>query len=387
MSKIAIFTSARSEYGSIKGLLKLLHEDPTTDPLLIVAGSHLSEIDGYTIQEIKDDCFPIAATIDFLTEDRSTHRFSTSLADLMKQFCQTIQQLAPDLLILTGDRMELLPVASAATCLAVPIAHISGGEITEGAIDDSVRHAVTKLSHLHFPTNELHANRIKQMGEESWRITTTGEPALDAIDELNPLSRKALEEHTGTKLDAPVVIVTYHPETLSKTSVEDFTQALEAMAQTPASYVITFPNADPGSTELIKKIQEYSAKINNITVCQSLGQQRYYSLMSIADAMLGNSSSGLWEAPSFKLPVVNIGYRQDGRLQAKNVINVPDPTTLSIAEALEKALSSAFKESLSNISNPYKMGNAARNIVEVIRQLPGKEKLLKKKFTNNCKID
>ena len=157
---------------------------------------------------------------------------------------------------------------------------------------------------------------------------------------------------------------------------------LEAMAQIPATYVVTFPNADPGSADIIKALHHYSSKIEKMAICQSLGQQRYYSLMSIADAMLGNSSSGLWEAPSFQLPVINVGHRQDGRLQAANVINIPQPTTQLVIKGLKKALTTEFKDSLRHISNPYKIGNAAHNILQVIRQLPSKEKLLKKKFTD-----
>jgi UDP-hydrolysing UDP-N-acetyl-D-glucosamine 2-epimerase len=309
--------------------------------------------------------------------------FTSSLGDLMVKFCQTIKEITPDLLILTGDRMELLPVASAAICLGIPIAHISGGEITEGAIDDSVRHAVTKLSHLHFASNAQHAKRLIQMGEEPWRVTTTGEPALDAIDELQPLSREELEQHIGIKLESPLVIVTYHPETLGNGDVEDFTNILEAIAQTPATYVFTFPNTDPGSAAIIEKLHHYSSKIKKSAICQSLGQQRYYSLMGIAEAMLGNSSSGLWEAPSFKLPVINVGYRQGRRLRAENVIDIPRPTPHSVVQGLEKALSPDFKHSLRHISNPYKMGNAVCNILQVIRQLPSRKKLLNKKFIDD----
>ena len=378
--KIGVFTSARSEYGSFRGLIAAILDHPTLDLCLLVSGSHLLSEDGATIDEIRSDGFPIAAEIEMFDGDRTRQGFSKALGRELIGISSVLAEEKPDILLVNGDRAELLPLATAALALGIPMAHIAGGEITEGAIDDSVRHAITKLSHLHFPTNELHAKRIMQLGEEPWRVTVTGEPALDSLDELPRVSVSELEDFLGLPLKDPVVIVTYHPETLGDTGESHVEALIEVMRRIQATFVITYPNADPDSDVIRQKFQEFCEGDKAAVMVASLGQVRYYSMMSIAAAMLGNSSSGLWEAPSFELPVVNVGGRQDGRMRANNVIDAPDGVVLAIEEAVTKALSGAFKEGLKGMKNPYGSGGATDEILEVLASTQMGNRLIRKKF-------
>ena len=380
--KIGVFTSARSEYGSFRALIKRIIDHPDLDLCLLVSGNHLVKEDGLTVQEIEADGFPIAARIPMFDHDRSREGFSKALGRELIGVTEALASQRPDLLLINGDRAELLPLVTAATSLGIPVAHIAGGEITEGAIDDSVRHAVTKLSHLHFPTNELHAQRIRCMGEEPWRITVSGEPALDTIATMPLANKNELESFLDIELADPVVLVTYHPETLGEAGEDSVAKLIDAMAQVNATYVVTYPNADPGSAGILRQLQAFVDEHPQAVLVPSLGQVRYYSMLHMASAMLGNSSSGLWEAPSFALPTVNVGGRQDGRLRAKNVIDVLDDDAQHIQEALRQALSAEFRDNLKGMVNPYGDGTAIDQIVAVLRKTPLGPKLLRKKFVD-----
>lgn len=384
--KIAVFTSSRSEYGSFRGLIKAIHESRTLELCLIVSGSHLEQSGGFTKLEIEEDQIPISAEVKMFQNDSTKLGFANALGRELLGVNEVLNESQPDLILINGDRADLLPLATSAMCLGIPIAHIAGGEITEGAIDDSVRHAITKLSHLHFPTNILHAQRIAQMGEEEWRISVTGEPALDNILQMDYVSRSELCDFLGMELVDPVVLVTYHPETLGGNGLKDVRELLEAMRLVEATYVITYPNVDPGSQEIVKLMREFCAEYHHAVLVPSLGQLRYYSMLRIASLMLGNSSSGLWEAPSFGLPVVNVGGRQDGRLRAVNVIDVKNVDALSIQEAMKKALESGFKEGLKGMLNPYGNGSAIAQIIDQLESVELGRKLIRKQFveTNGC---
>jgi len=381
--KIGVFTSARSEYGSFRELLQRIEDHPEMDLCLLVSGNHLSGGAEGTLSEIEADGFEIAAKVKMFIDDHSRGGYASALGRELMGLADVLDLEKPDLLMINGDRGELLPVATVALALNIPLAHIAGGEITEGALDDAVRHAVTKLSHLHFATNVQHAKRICQMGEEDWRVTVTGEPGLDIISKMKFLPREELGEYLDLTLDGPVVLVTYHPETLGVDAEEAVSRLLEAMDSFEAIYVITYPNADPGSEGILQKLKLFCSSHERSVLVSSLGQVRYYSMMKVASMVLGNSSSGLWEAPSFELPVVNVGGRQDGRLRGKNVIDVSGCSAEDIKVGMDLALSEAFKNSLIGMNNPYGNGKAIDKIMEVIESVSFDRSLLRKKFIDH----
>ncbi|MGJ8672984.1 UDP-N-acetylglucosamine 2-epimerase [Rubritalea sp.] len=380
--KITVFTSSRAEYGSFRGLVRALEAHADLELCLIVSGSHLSQSDGFTKSEIEEDGIPIAAEVEMFDGKSTREEFSKALGRELIGVTEALVRHQPAIILINGDRAELLPLATAAVCLGIPIAHIAGGEITEGAIDDSIRHAVTKLSHLHFPTNPLHAQRIMGMGEEPWRVTVTGEPALDGILGMDYLSKEELSEELGVDFTDPVVVVTYHPETLGGGAIEDVRALLEGARRINANFVFTYPNADPGSALILEALRDFCDSHSNAVLVSSLGQIRYYSVLKYGSAMLGNSSSGLWEAPSFGLPVVNVGGRQDGRLRARNVIDVKTCKANDISSALKLALSKGFKDTLKGVANPYGDGTAIQKILDVLVSVDLGTKLLRKKFVD-----
>lgn len=380
--KIGIVTTSRADFGSSKPLIELLNEQPDVSVQVYVGGMHLLSSMGNTVGEIESNHFQIHKRVDFLggaTDDALSMGMCSGLA--ISEFSKAFAEGKPDLLVLVGDRYELLAIASAALFQKIPIAHLSGGEITGGAIDDLVRHALTKLSHLHFPTTECHGERIKQMGEESWRVLPFGEPALDRLSEPLRYDKGDLEKFLGIQLDTPIVVVTFHPETLRGKGAWEVEALICAMREVPATYVITAPNIDEGYTEILEKFKSFSSENDRSVFIESLGQERYYSLLSIADAMLGNSSSGIWESASFELPVVNVGGRQKGRLRAANVVDV-DLDADAISESLKTALNPSTKECLKGLVNPYSDGQAAQRIVERLCNVTIDETLLCKKFVD-----
>jgi len=382
MRKIAVITGTRAEYGLFFWVIKGIQEDPGLELQLIVTGMHLSPEFGLTVREIEKDGFPIAERVEMLLSSDTETAIVTSMGLGMIGFAKAYEKLRPDLLLVLGDRFEILSAVAAAVPFRVIVAHIHGGEVTEGAMDDLFRHAITKMSHLHFPATQAYANRIKQMGEPPGNVFCFGAPGIDNIYQLDLMNRNDLLEILELPRDKKIGLVTYHPVTLEENSTgSQVPELLEAVDCFDGFFwVFTLPNADTESRVIVNNIKSYvhdnPAKAK---LFSSLGQLRYLSLLKHATLMVGNSSSGIIEAPSFELPVVNIGDRQRGRIRADNVIDVPAGKKNNIADAINKAVSNRFKESLKGLGNPYGKGDASRKIVEILKAVEMADKI-KKQF-------
>ncbi|RJR21782.1 MAG: UDP-N-acetylglucosamine 2-epimerase (hydrolyzing) [Nitrospiraceae bacterium] len=373
MRKIAVITGTRAEYGHLYHIIKGIHEDPELELQLIVTSMHLSPEFGMTVHAIEKDGFPVADKVEMLLSSDTDEGISISMGLGMIGFAKAYTRLKPDIMVLLGDRSEIHAAASAAAPFRIPIAHIHGGETTEGAIDELFRHSITKLSHLHFTATKAYADRIKQMGEGPDNIFVTGAPGLDSIVDLPLLSKVDLAGELGLPADREWGVVTFHPATLetekTEDSIKEILQALDSFHR--VHWVFTFPNADTSGRTIINHIREYAAgNDRHASVFISLGQLRYLSALKAASVMVGNSSSGIIEAPSFELPVVNIGSRQEGRIRAKNVIDVPECISSKITDAVRKALSPQFRETLKGLENPYGDGTASSKILQVLKNAP-----------------
>lgn len=347
---------------------------------LVVAGAHLSSEHGSTVSEIEADGFMIDDRVEMMLASDSPVGAAKSIGLGTIAFSDIFSRCTPDIVLIVGDRYELLSVACAAVPFRIPIAHVSGGDRTEGAIDNQVRNAVSMMSSLHFVAMQEHGDRLVQMGEEPWRIFVTGDPALDAINHMELLTRRELEDRLMTPLEQPVLLVTFHPTTLGSQSVSDEIAALlGALSEVDGTLIFTASNPDVGRNVVMENIREFVARRPSARLFANLGQKLYYSLLSVADAMVGNSSSGIWEAPSFELPVVNVGERQHGRVRSANVIDVRSDKE-SILEAVRKALNPAFKESLRGLKNRYGDGKAAPRIARVLKEIELSPRLVKKRY-------
>lgn len=350
------------------------------EPLLFVSGMHLSPEFGNTVTFIEEDGFVINEKIPMLVSGDTDQDIAISIGLGVIGLAHCFSRTRPDILLLVGDRYELLSAVSVAVTFNIPIGHISGGDNTEGAIDNQIRNAVTKLSHLHFVSMKEHAERVLGMGEEPWRVTVTGDPALDELKSMNLIDRKQLEKIIGLELKPPLIVVTYHPTTLGQFDpTYEIDCLMKALASIKATIIITYPNADPGSHAIIDRIKDLCILNKKMKFIQSLGQQNYYSLLRQADAIVGNSSSGIWEAPSFELPAVNIGDRQLGRLRAQNVIDVAVDAE-EIFEGIRRAISKEFRDQLKGLINPYGDGHACERIIDVLSKIDKPSDLLEKKF-------
>jgi UDP-hydrolysing UDP-N-acetyl-D-glucosamine 2-epimerase len=378
--KIAVVTGTRADYGLLYWVLQKIHGDPELVLQLVVTGMHLSPEFGLTVKEIEADGFPIAERVEMLLSSDTEVGVSTSIGLGVMGFASTFSRLEPDILVLLGDRFEILAAAIAAVVARIPIAHIHGGESSEGAIDESFRHAITKMSHIHFPAVDLYARRIRQMGEDPEKIFTCGAPGLDNIYDLKLPGREELSGELGISLRHPIALITYHPVTLEEnTASPHIANLLGALLGRGLTLLFTYANADAGGRVINQMIDNFVKHEPNAHVFPNLGQRRYLGLLNIADVMVGNSSSGIIEAPSFKLPVVNIGDRQRGRVRAANVIDCGVERD-EIAEALDQALGKDFKERLSHLVNPYGSGQASARIVAVLKGVSIGERFLKKRF-------
>ena len=377
--RIAVVTGSPAEYGLLYPLLCLIKSDRSLDLQLIVSGSHLVAAHGLTVSQIKTDGFTIAARVPMPLQD-SPLGVAAAMAAGLSGFARAFSRLKPDILVLLGDRYETLAAASAALPFGLPIAHLHGGEATQGAWDEQVRHAVTKLSHLHFCAAEPYARRLRQLGEDPRRVFCFGSPGLDRIRSVARLSRAELERQLGLVLRRPLVLVTYQPETLEASGGRTgFEAVLAALARTDATCVFNYPNADLGRNVLVSRIDAFiRAHPGRAKAFPSLGSRRYLSLMAQADAMVGNSSSGLLEAPYFALPAVNVGDRQKGRMRAANVIDVPRPDRAAVGRALSRALSPAFRRLLGG-PGALRGPSPARRIVQTLKKTPLKD-LPRKRF-------
>ncbi len=378
--RICIITGSRGEYGALRWLLKDFAADPTIDLKLVVMGSHWLKEYGYTYREILKDGLRIDARISIPFDTRSPVSLAHAAGTWTAKLSDIFKRLAPDLVLIGGDRYELLSICTACLLLSIPVAHISGGEITTGAIDEQVRHAVTKMSHIHFTGNPLFAKRLRQMGEEPWRVHVTGEPGLDTLRRLPALSKGLLSAQLKLNLSKPTALCTFHPVTLeSHSTVAQIREYLRALAAADLQYVLTYPNADHGSRQIIALLKSFAKQHpKTVRLVPHLGQHAYLSLMYYVRLMIGNSSSGIWEAPSLDLPVVNIGNRQQGRLRGHNVIDVPCQS-----RAIRSGIQKALKYRRSRPQNPYGDGHSSKRIIAGTKNILkrySKETLLKKKF-------
>lgn len=386
MRRVGVATFARSDYSSCLPVLRAIEADPDLEYHLLVAGMHLAPEFGSTVKEIEAGGFAIADRLEMLLASDRPEGVAKSIGLGTILFAQSFARCRPDILLIFGDRLELLAVASAALPLCIPIAHVSGGEVTEGAIDNQVRHAITKMSHLHFVAMDAYAERLIQMGEDPWRVFVTGDPALDAICEMDCLSRPELAADLGIDLIPPVLVITLHPTTLGATSpAHEVSALLGALQYVRGTFIFTYPNADPGYRVIIERTREFTERRPQAILHLNLGQRVYYSLLAQADLMVGNSSSGIWEAPSFRIPVVDIGDRQKGRIRAHNVVNIQADSE-AIYSAIQRTLEPGFRSSLSVLQNPYGDGHAAGRITQVLRQIPLDRKLLAKSFYHRSEM-
>lgn len=380
MRSIGVVTVGRSDYGIYIPILKRIQQESDLQLQLFVGGMHLSERFGMSVNMIKADGFPIIDQIKMLAGNDRPQDIAQSIGQGVIGFSKAFVEHRPDILVVLGDRFEMYSAALAALPFNIPVAHIHGGEITKGAIDDSLRHSMTKLSHLHFVSTDVYAKRVIQLGEEPWRVVVSGAPSLDNLDIMQYLSQKELEEILGIDLDQPTLLVTFHPVTLEGDQAENQIDALiAALNQCGLAAIFTMPNADANNRIITEKITAYVNQHPTSKMVDNLGSLRYFSLMKYVKAMVGNSSSGLIEAPSFKLPVVNIGIRQEGRVRAANVIDVPCITE-SILPAINKAVSTEFHAALKNLDNPYKKAGAAKTIVNKLKSVRIDSNFLTKTF-------
>ena len=381
MKTIGVVTGARSDYGICSPILRRIQADPSLKLQLMVTGMHLSPEFGLTARTIENDGFKIGDRVEVLLSSDTPEGIAKSMGVGMLGFAQVFARARPDLLLVVGDRFEMHAAALTALPFKIPVAHIHGGELTEGAIDNALRYSMTKLSHLHFVATQEYANRVIQTGEEPWRVTVSGAPSLDNLKNTVLLTREELTQRFGLPLgEDPLLLVTFHPVTLEYERTEWQTaELLAALKALDLPMVFTMPNADTSGRTIVRMVREFTTDYPRAQAVDSLGTQGYFSVMSVASAMVGNSSSGIVEAASFALPVVNIGTRQLGRTRGKNVIDV-DYRRESILQGIRQALDRKFREGLRGMPNLYGAGTASEKIVEVLRQTPIDKRLLVKKF-------
>lgn len=375
---IAVVTTSRADYGHLYWTLKELGNHPEIDLRLIALGAHFSPAFGNTFTEIEADGFTIDERVECLLSSDTDVGMAKTIGVAAIGLADILGRMRPDILLLIADRYEMLAPASVALALRIPIAHIEGGDVSEGAIDDAVRNALTKLSHLHFATNENSRRRILAMGEEAWRVHLVGSPSLDNLRRRKLISRAELEADLHLKFDQQTVIVAYHPVTLARDTVTEANQVFAALEKTPQQIVFCYPNSDAGSYQLIERARAFCDARRNAHLFVNLNHLKYWSLLTYSDLLLGNSSSGIMETPSISLPTVNVGFRQKGREQARNVLDVA-PETEAILQMIEKGLSANFRKSLKGMTNPYGDGHASEKIAEILCSVAlGDELLIKR---------
>lgn len=370
--KLCILTAARSEYGLLRPIIQKLFRAPEFDVRIVVTGMHLSPEFGLTYREIEEDGILIDRKIEMLLSADTPAAISKSMGLAMIGFADYFAERRPDLLMILGDRYEALPVASAALNERIPIAHLYGGDLTEGAIDDVIRHCLTKMSHLHFVSTEAHRRRVIQMGENPDRVYRVGAMSAESALTVKLLKREELEKDLNFSWGTDqLVVVTYHPETMENQSTEEqCLNLIKALDETKHIKIIfTKANADANGRVINRMLDEYVEKHSQkARVYTSLGQQRYLSAVALADAVVGNSSSGLSEVPSFHIPTVNVGNRQKGRETGKSVISCGNEKE-QIKCAIEQALSTSFRNSMKDAKNPYEMEGTSDAIVRILRRI------------------
>lgn len=378
--KICVITGTRAEYGLLRWVMQGIKDDSELTLQIIATGMHLSPEFGLTYREIEKDGFRIDRKIEMLTSSDTSVGIAKSMGLGLIGFADALNDLKPDLIVVLGDRFETFAAVSAALVARIPVAHLHGGETTEGAFDEALRHSITKMSHLHFVAADEYRQRVIQLGEQPERVFHVGGMGIDNIKRLNLLSRTELESSLEMKFGKHNLLVTFHPVTLEiTTAVDQMEELLAGLAELKDTQLIfTLPNADTDSRVLIKMVEQFVVNHANARAFSSLGQLRYLSCISHVDGVVGNSSSGLIEVPSFNKGTINIGERQRGRLQATSVICC-DPNRQSITSAIARLFSPAFQQTLAQVVNPYGEGGASAKVLEVIKNYP-LEHIVKKAF-------
>lgn len=375
---IAVVTTSRADYSHLYWPLHDLAHHPEVNLKLIVMGPHLSPEFGHTIQEIECDGLQIAARIECLLSSDTDVGMAKTIGLATLSLADRLGEIRPDLLLLIADRYEMLAPASVALALRIPIAHIEGGEVSEGAIDDAVRNALTKMSHVHFTSTCAARDRVIAMREEEWRVHRAGAPSIDHLSRDTLYTREQLEKLLHTELKHPSAVVAYHPVTIARDTIREADELFAALQELPGQILFCYPNADAGSRELIERTRQFVERNSDAQMFVNLPALTYWSLLRHADLMIGNSSSGIMETPSFALPTVNVGMRQQGRERARNILDAaPDKAEILAKVAL--ARSADFKVSLQGMQNPYGDGHASEKIVSVLTSVPLGEHLLVKK--------
>ena len=377
---ICVVTGTRAEYGLLRLLMHKIQNDPDLTLQIIATGMHLSPEFGLTYHEIEDDGFRIDRKVEMLTSSDSKVGTTKSIGLGVIGFADALQELSPDIVLVLGDRFEIFSCVCAALVAQIPVAHLHGGESTEGAFDEALRHSITKMSQLHFVATGEYRRRVIQLGENPDRVYLVGGLGVDNIKHLDLLDKKELEKSIGFKLRKKNLLITFHPETLgtdcSRSQMHELLGALDTLQNT--GLIITLPNADTGGRNLTKMVREFAAANENAVTFESLGQLRYLSCMKCVDGVIGNSSSGLTEAPTFKIGTINIGERQRGRIQSASVINCMASKD-SIREAIRKLYSNEFQRDLAKTINPYGEGGASQKVFSIVKTV-GLEELTKKEF-------
>lgn len=368
MRKICVITGTRAEYGLLRWVMQGIKDDPELVLQIIATGMHLSPEFGLTYQAIEQDGFKIDRKVEMLTSSDTPVGIAKSMGLGMIGFADALTDLKPDLILVLGDRFEIFSAVSAALVARIPVAHLHGGETTEGAFDEALRHSITKMSHLHFVAAETYRQRVIQLGEKPERVFLVGGLGVDNIKRMQLLDRAALEASLDFKLGRKNLLITFHPVTLeTATAADQMAELLAALVDLKDTQLIfTLPNADTDGRALIKMVEQFVAQHPNASAYSSLGQLRYLSCIAQVDGVVGNSSSGLAEVPSFKKGTINIGDRQRGRLQVESIINC-EPNRESITAALEQLYSKDFQAGLSQVSNPYGEGGASEKIVSILK--------------------
>jgi len=390
--KVAIFTGNRAEYGLQSPLIKAISSHPDLDYFLLISGAHLEEEFGFTKEEIDRDGFKVYEEIKISMPEDSLHGTVYAIGAGIVAISKVLAKINPDFLLVYADRFEGFSAVIAASQMAIPTAHVEGGDVTEGgALDDSVRHAMTKLSHLHFATNEDSVNRILKLGEESWRVFNIGLPAIDFIREGNFASHAEISEKYRLDTKKPVVLFTQHSVStefqLASRQIEPSLQALRELSLDDIQIVVTYPNNDAGGKLIISKLREFSKEDNrNIQVCKSLGRYYFHGMLNVCGrggmgVCLGNSSSGIKEAPVFGCPSVNIGTRQNGRLRSSNVIDVTYDKEEIIAAIKTSLFDEKYRKTCSECDNPYGIGNSGLELANTLATIEFSKDLIKKKIT------
>jgi UDP-N-acetylglucosamine 2-epimerase (non-hydrolysing)/GDP/UDP-N,N'-diacetylbacillosamine 2-epimerase (hydrolysing) len=367
--RIGVITTSRADYGHLYWPLRELAAHPEVELGVFALGAHLAPEFGSTIREIEADGFSIKARIECLLSSDTDTGMAKTIGVAILGLADALTAWRPDLLLLIADRYEMLAPASVALALRIPIAHIEGGEVSQGAIDDAVRNALTKLAHIHFTSTENARRRVIAMGEEPWRVHHAGAPSLDHLGRSNLLDRTALESRLGIVLTPPTLLAAWHPVTILRETNAEADALFDALSQAPGQLVFVYPNSDAGSHALIERAKALAVARPQTHIFVNLDAVTYWSLLGQVNAMIGNSSSGIMEAASFALPAVNVGMRQQGRERARNVIDAPAETAAIVA-AVAKALSPEFRNSLRGMENPYGDGTAAQTIARVLTNVP-----------------